>query len=66
MRAHLWNAIHEMMDAAEYAVEALDNYSDVIDGEYGQPEPNRAMEAMSWLRDKLEILETQMKNEFPK
>lgn len=66
MRAHLWRAIQEMMDAAEYAVETLNKYSDVIDGDYGQPEPNRAMEAMGWLSDQLEILHAQMKEEMPK
>lgn len=45
----------ERMEAALHeAEEALDGYSDVRDGDYGVPEPNRAMRALSEIRAVLE------------
>lgn len=40
-------AIPRMLDALRAAWEALDNYSDVVDGDDGRPRPNRAMSAMA-------------------
>lgn len=54
MNKHLWNAVHELLDAAQYAEEVLDNYSDVVDGEDGQPEPNKAMSAIMSIRHAVE------------
>lgn len=40
-----------LLDAIEYALEVLDNYSDVDDGDDGLPVPNKAMLAMMELRN---------------
>jgi hypothetical protein len=45
----LLNAIQILIEEAENAVEVLDRYSDVRDGDYGVPEPNAAMVAHSAL-----------------
>lgn len=41
--ASLMATAPDMLDALYECVEVLDNYSDVNDGDYGQPVPNRAM-----------------------
>lgn len=38
-----------MYDAIEEALEFIDGYVDVVDGDYGQPAPNRAMRLQSTL-----------------
>lgn len=43
--------IENLIDAVEYAMEVLDDYSDVEDGEDGLPTPNRAMVALVELRE---------------
>jgi hypothetical protein len=36
-----------IQDALEDALEFINPYVDVVDGDYGQPEPNRAMQVTS-------------------
>lgn len=47
--------IEHLIDAAEYAVEVLENYADVDDGDDGRPTPNKAMLALMQLNDALEV-----------
>jgi hypothetical protein len=35
-------------------MEFVDDYSDVVDGDYGVPEPNRAMSLLSMAQDVLD------------
>lgn len=42
----LRSLLKEAVTALEIAEEALDNYSDVVDGAEGQPRANAAMQAM--------------------
>lgn len=44
--AHVIAAAPRMLDALRVAADALDNYSDVNDGDDGQPVANRAMSAL--------------------
>ena len=37
--------------------EFLDNYVDVVDGDYGEPRPNRAMSLQGDVREALDLLE---------
>jgi len=41
---------YKLMSAIDGALEALDNYSDVLDGDDGLPYPNHAMIALMELR----------------
>lgn len=52
-----------LIDAVLGAMDALDNYSDVIDGDDGLPLPNHAMIALMELRV---AYENYMRKEFPK
>ena len=52
-----------LIEAAASAIEALDNYSDVIDRDDGLPYPNHAMIALMELRA---AYENYMRKEFPK
>lgn len=45
---------YKLMSAIDGALEALDNYSDVIDGDDGLPHPNHAMIALMELRAAVE------------
>lgn len=48
----LWKAVQELLDAAEYALGPLDNYSDYEDSPYDlRPEPNAALTAHSLLKE---------------
>lgn len=40
-------AAPDMLDALHECADLLDNYSDVIDGDDGQPRPNRAMSMLT-------------------
>lgn len=44
--------VHDVMIEA---LEFIENYEDVIDGDYGQPRPNLAMQIASELRDLLGV-----------
>ena len=55
MPSEVASTIEQLVDAAEYALEVLDNYSDVEDGDYGLPIPNRAMLAKTELNNALKI-----------
>lgn len=37
----------------ERCAEFLDGYSDVVDGDYGEPEPNKAMSLLSSIREEI-------------
>ena len=39
--------IDELEELLERCAECLDNYSDTVDGDYGVPEPNRALRMYS-------------------
>ncbi len=43
-----------LTDALEDALEFIDGYVDVNDGDYGIPEPNRAMVLAARIRDAME------------
>lgn len=47
--------IDDLVDAAEYALEVLDSYADVDDGDDGLPTPNKAMIAQLELNAALEV-----------
>lgn len=53
--------IDHLVDAAEYALEVLENYSDVDDGDDGIPTPNKAMIAMMELNAALEVFRLRRK-----
>ena len=53
-------AILELLDAADYALDVLVNYSDVEDGDYGVPTANKAMVAHSYLSDSLDTVSRKM------
>jgi len=40
---------HDLVDALQQCAEFLDNYSDVNDGDDGQPVPNRAMSLLQYV-----------------
>ena len=55
MDKRLWDAIQELLDAAEYALGPLDNYSDYMDDPLGPVMiPNDAMTAHSCLSEAAE------------
>lgn len=61
MDKRLWNAIQELMDAADYTVTALDRYADYVGNPfYGMMEPNAALSAQSCLKDALDTVEQLM------
>lgn len=43
-----------VVDALIGALEFIEGYEDVVDGSYGEPQPNRAMIIASQIRDALE------------
>lgn len=43
--------IEELEGVIRELMEFVDNYSDVVDGDYGVPEPNRAMSLLVMARD---------------
>lgn len=55
--------IDHLIDAAEYAAEVLENYSDVDDGDDGLPIPNKAMIALMDLNSALEIFRLRRKEQ---
>jgi hypothetical protein len=55
MPSELASTIDGLVDAAEYALEVLEDYSDVDDGDEGLPIPNRAMLAKTELERALKI-----------
>lgn len=46
-----------LIDAATEALDFIDDYVDVVDGDYGIPAPNRAMRVHSTLKAALENAE---------
>ncbi len=42
--------------ALEEALEFIEGYVDVVDGDYGIPEPNRAMRLQQALQDAVDVL----------
>lgn len=55
--------IDALVDAAEYALEVLDNYSDVDDGDDGLPIPNKAMIAQMELNAALQVFRLRRKEQ---
>ena len=49
--------LNRIIDALAGAIDFTDNYVDVLDGDYGEPRPNKAMSLFSGLQDALEIAE---------
>jgi hypothetical protein len=47
----------EILDTLVECLEFLDNYVDVVDGDYGEPAPNRAMSLSSRVEDCIAALE---------
>jgi len=45
--------MNDLIEAAEEALEFLEDQEDVVDGDYGIPEPNKAMRIASRLREAL-------------
>jgi len=45
--------IDKLEELLERCAEFLDGYSDVVDGDYGQPEPNKAMSLLSSIREEI-------------
>ena len=48
------NAHDDLVEVCNEALEFVDNYSDVVDGDYGQPRPNKAMQLVTVLRAALD------------
>ncbi len=49
--APMYRRIAILEDLLDRAVEFADGYVDVVDGDYGQPEPNKAMKLVSAIRE---------------
>lgn len=47
----------ELLDTLVECSEFLDNYVDVLDGDYGEPRPNRAMSLHSRVESAIAIVE---------
>ena len=47
----------QLLDAVQYAEDVLENYSDIEDGDDGRPIPNRAMLALTGLRNAVKIVD---------
>ena len=61
MDKRLWNAIQELMDAADYALGPLDRYSDFTEDPMGPTMvPNEAMSAHACLSEALETAQKLM------
>ena len=45
--------ILELEELLERCADVLDSYSDVVDGDYGIPEPNKAMSLLSEIRKEI-------------
>ena len=56
MSAKVWNLIEE----AERALQFIEKYSDVVDGDYGVPEPNEAMSISIWLKSAITSAEREL------
>lgn len=57
MEKRLWTAIHELLDAAEYALQPLDRYSDFEDDPMGPTMvPNAALSAHACLSEAAETV----------
>jgi hypothetical protein len=47
----LYRRVVELEDLLDRCAEFLDGQVDVVDGDYGQPEPNKAMRLVSEIRE---------------
>lgn len=56
MSEKVWNLIEE----AEGALRFIEKYSDVVDGDYGVPEPNEAMSISIWLASAIKSVESEL------
>lgn len=53
----------QLLDAAQYAIDVLEDYSDVEDGDDGRPVPNRASLARTELKNAIRIVDLQHRGE---
>ena len=61
----LWKAIHELIEAADYAVGVLDRYADYQDDEAGGPQyPNPPLRALTDLEESATAVEKLMPKEM--
>lgn len=61
MNKQLWNAIQELMDAADYAIDKLDRYTDYVDDKFShQLVPNDALSAQRCLKEALSTVQDLM------
>lgn len=66
MDKRLWTAIQELLDAAEYALQPLDRYSDFEDDPMGPVMvPNQAMSAHACLAEAAEAVSKLMEGVNP-
>lgn len=49
----MYQRIAVLEDLLERCAEFIDGYVDVVDGDYGQPEPNKAMRLMAEIREEV-------------
>lgn len=49
----LYRRVVVLEDLLERCAEFIDGYVDVVDGDYGQPEPNKAMRLMAEIREEV-------------
>lgn len=64
MKADLWNAVQEMLDAANYAIEKLERYTDYEDDPFAQMMvPNDALSAQKCLKEAFSTLDDLMEKE---
>jgi hypothetical protein len=49
------NRLKQLESILEDCAEFIDGYVDVVDGDYGEPEPNKAMRLMSAIREVLPV-----------
>jgi len=48
-----YERLGEVLDTLTECAEFLDNYVDVVDGDYGEPAPNKAMRVRSHVEDSI-------------
>ena len=49
----LYRRVLILEDLLDQCAEFIDGYVDIVDGDYGEPEPNKAMRLMSAIREEI-------------